>query len=63
MAFEHDLNLKATDLRLGLPGTHKSKKDVVSNTTNNKRALSELIQDSGSKGNSDAKQETAPASK
>lgn len=46
MAFEHDLNLKATDLRLGLPGTHKSKKDVVSNTTNNKGALSELIQDS-----------------
>ncbi|CAI9761684.1 unnamed protein product [Fraxinus pennsylvanica] len=62
-SFGYDLNLKATDLRLGLPWTHESKKDIVSNTKHNNRALSELIQDSGSKGNSDAKQETAPASK
>ncbi|KAG9132718.1 hypothetical protein Leryth_014002 [Lithospermum erythrorhizon] len=52
MSRENDLNLKATELRLGLPGT-----DEPENARNNKRAL----QDSN-KANSDTK-ETPPASK
>ncbi|KAL2486708.1 Auxin-responsive protein IAA4 [Abeliophyllum distichum] len=63
MACEHDLNLKATELRLGLPGTDESEKHLVSNANNNKRALPESVQGTGSNANSKAKQEIAPASK
>ncbi|XP_060215695.1 auxin-induced protein 22D [Lycium barbarum] len=38
LAHEKDLNLKATELRLGLPG---SEMEIVSNSKNNKRALPE----------------------
>ncbi|CAI9776876.1 unnamed protein product [Fraxinus pennsylvanica] len=61
MSHENDLNLKATELRLGLPGTDEP------TSKNNKRAANELVEDSELlKGKSDAKAgdiETAPASK
>ncbi|KAI3459452.1 hypothetical protein Pfo_016115 [Paulownia fortunei] len=62
---ESDLNFKATELRLGLPGTDEGK-DMVSPAKNNKRASPDLIKDSGTKGISSAKSfdhETAPAPK
>ncbi|KAL2530368.1 Auxin-responsive protein IAA4 [Forsythia ovata] len=61
MSHESDLNLKATELRLGLPGTEES------TAKNNKRASPELVDDGELfKLESDAKagdRETAPASK
>ncbi|GMI64217.1 indole-3-acetic acid inducible 4, AUXIN INDUCIBLE 2-11 [Hibiscus trionum] len=36
VAYDSDLNLKATELRLGLPGTHEEQQ-AVSNVRNNKR--------------------------
>ncbi|MCD7463873.1 Auxin-induced protein 22D [Datura stramonium] len=58
---EKDLNLKATELRLGLPGTdEESDKEIVSNLKNNKRALPE-DEDRESNSNSDAK--TPPVAK
>lgn len=57
MTYESGLNLKATELRLGLPGSDDSEKQTV---RNNKRALSD--EDSVSKGSS-TEQETAPAAK
>ncbi|KAL2463696.1 Auxin-responsive protein IAA4 [Forsythia ovata] len=65
MAHENELNLKATELRLGLPGTDESE-DMVSIAKNNKRASPESVEDSGSKANSAAKSgdhETSSASK
>ncbi|KAL8485042.1 hypothetical protein ACS0TY_027373 [Phlomoides rotata] len=56
-----DLNLKATELRLGLPGS-----DHESSIKNNKRASSETAEDSASSGVPAAKSgdhETAPAPK
>lgn len=63
MAFEADHNLKATELRLGLPGTDESENQQ---TRNNKRALHETAEDGGAKGGCDAKhggQESAPTAK
>lgn len=60
-----DLNLKATELRLGLPGTDE---ETVSNVRNNKkRPLLQDIADGeecGANGKSDAQiNETAPPTK
>ncbi|CAI9775937.1 unnamed protein product [Fraxinus pennsylvanica] len=63
MAHQNDLNLKATELRLGLPGTDESE-DMVSTAKNNKRASPASVNDSGL--NSAAKSadnETSSASK
>ncbi|XP_052206665.1 auxin-induced protein 22D-like [Diospyros lotus] len=56
-------DLKATELRLGLPGTHdtEAEKQVVSGLRNNKRALPDTWEDEGSECDSDAK--NVPASK
>lgn len=68
--YEKDLNLEATELRLGLPGTKKPEKQAPpSLKTSNKRALPDMNEDSGSGNNSsvsdDGKshRETAPAPK
>lgn len=68
--YECDLNLKATELRLGLPGAdddfEKKKSPVVKS---NKRSLDEIEDDCGSNAISsvsdarDSDQETAPAAK
>lgn len=62
----NDLNLKATELRLGLPGSDQCD-DVVSSAKNNKRASPETAEDSASNGvpaaKSAADRETAPAPK
>ncbi|KAL3507752.1 hypothetical protein ACH5RR_033134 [Cinchona calisaya] len=67
VAHENDLNLKATELRLGLPGTDESEKETASSCTkNNKRSLPELAEDSDRNGDVDAKhvdRETAPPAK
>ncbi|MCD7469286.1 Auxin-responsive protein iaa4 [Datura stramonium] len=43
---ERDLNLKATELRLGLPGTEEgSDQQILSNSKNNKRALPQYEDD------------------
>lgn len=42
---EKILNLKATELRLGLPGTEEEHQQIVPNSKNNKRALSEYEDD------------------
>ncbi|KAK6161408.1 hypothetical protein DH2020_004789 [Rehmannia glutinosa] len=53
MAHESDLNLKATELRLGLPGSDECEK-MFSSAKNNKRASPEMAEESsGSKGSSD----------
>ncbi|KAL2230003.1 auxin-induced protein 22D [Sesamum indicum] len=65
MAHESDLNLKATELRLGLPGTDECE-EMVSAAKNNKRASPESVEECGSKGTCAAKSsehETAPAPK
>ncbi|KAK8623747.1 hypothetical protein V6N13_065110 [Hibiscus sabdariffa] len=58
VAYDNDLNLKATELRLGLPGTHDERRrqqqqKPVSNVRNNKRP----------NGESEAQNETAPPPK
>ncbi|XP_028784163.1 auxin-induced protein 22B [Neltuma alba] len=58
VAFESDLNLKDTELRLGLPG-REEQKSVVSSKNNNKRPLSEASEDCGTKGSN----ESAPPAK
>ncbi|KAA8527697.1 hypothetical protein F0562_035434 [Nyssa sinensis] len=66
VAYEGDLNLKATELRLGLPGTDESEKQTTSIVRNNKRASPDTVEDCGSSGSSDNKhsdRETAPAAK
>lgn len=56
MVFENDLNLKATELRLGLPGIDESEEQSLSTSVRNrKRPLPEKNEDCESK---DA--ETAP---
>ncbi|KAL6990322.1 Auxin-induced protein 22D [Sarracenia purpurea var. burkii] len=50
---ESDLNLRATELRLGLPGTDESQ--TLSSARNNKRALPDTPDDGGSKGDCNAK--------
>ena len=51
MAYENDLNLKATELRLGLPGTEdeNEEKELTGVRTNNKRPLPETSEECGSK--------------
>ena len=64
--YEGDLNLKATELRLGLPGTDEPEKQIMSSVRNNKRASPDTTEDGESKGHSDAKnsdRESAPAVK
>ena len=67
VAYENDLNLKATELRLGLPGTScTNEEQAVSGARNNKRPLPETREERGAKGKSDPRhddQETAPAPK
>ncbi|CAI9771287.1 unnamed protein product [Fraxinus pennsylvanica] len=65
MAQENYLNLKETELRLGLPGTDESE-FIGCSAKNNKRASPESVDDSESKANSAAKSaehETSSASK
>ncbi|KAG8370328.1 hypothetical protein BUALT_Bualt14G0105400 [Buddleja alternifolia] len=64
MAHESDLNFKATELRLGLPGTDESDQSMAK--INNKRASPESINDGLNGAVSSAKSsdhETAPAPK
>lgn len=59
---EDGLNLKATELRLGLPGSEEGDKEMVSSAKNNKRALPEPAEeDCESKSESDAR--SSPVSK
>lgn len=41
VVYENDLNLKATELTLGLPGTERNQEQAVSCARNNKRPLPE----------------------
>ncbi|KAJ4846235.1 hypothetical protein Tsubulata_012550 [Turnera subulata] len=63
----HDLNLKATELRLGLPGTDGNEEHAVPAARNNKRPLMETHEESAANGKSELAQkddtETAPAPK
>ncbi|PHU14264.1 Auxin-induced protein 22B [Capsicum chinense] len=62
MAHEKDLNLKATELRLGLPGTQdESDKEIVSNFTNNKKRI--LPEDEDCQSNSNSNDKTPPTAK
>ncbi|KAH0748891.1 hypothetical protein KY290_028123 [Solanum tuberosum] len=62
LAHEKDLNLKATELRLGLPGRtdEESDKEIVFNVKNNKRALPE---DEDCESNSISDSKTPPVAK
>ncbi|KAJ4722584.1 Auxin-responsive protein [Melia azedarach] len=61
VAFENGLNLKATELRLGLPGTHENEEQVLSaSARNNKRPSPDTADDCGAKDKSD---EEAPVAK
>ncbi|GMI95921.1 indole-3-acetic acid inducible 4, AUXIN INDUCIBLE 2-11 [Hibiscus trionum] len=65
VAYENDLNFKATELRLGLPGT-TDEEPAVSSVRNSKRPLQEDIEDEKcvANGNSESQNEpTAPPSK
>ncbi|KAI9119662.1 hypothetical protein K1719_009538 [Acacia pycnantha] len=59
VAFENDLNLKDTELRLGLPGREEEEQKLLVSCKNNKRALSEASEDCGTKGS----KESAPPAK
>lgn len=65
--YEGDLNLKATELRLGLPGTDEPEKQNPVTGRTNKRSSPESGDDhKGSKGDSDGKNcdcENPPAAK
>ncbi|KAF5736783.1 auxin-responsive protein IAA4-like [Tripterygium wilfordii] len=50
VVFENYLNLKATELRLGLPGTEQSEEEVPSNAKTNKRVLPEGCEQKGTTG-------------
>jgi auxin-responsive protein IAA len=66
VAHDNDLNLKATELRLGLPGTDEAEKEMTSCAKNHKRTLPELADESAPKGGADAEhgdQEAAPTAK
>lgn len=53
MAYEGDLNLKATELRLGLPGSDEPKKQSVTpSVRSNKRASPEISEESRIRSNS-----------
>ncbi|EEF45187.1 auxin-responsive protein IAA4 [Ricinus communis] len=62
VAYENDLNLKATELRLGLPGTERNEEQAaLSCTRNNKRPLPETRDECGEKASDYT--ETAPPPK
>lgn len=69
MSYENDLNLnlKATELRLGLPGSDETEDQAVlvpSTSLNKKRALPEKSEEIGPKGSTvEAETETAPPAK
>ncbi|KAE9589722.1 hypothetical protein Lal_00021623 [Lupinus albus] len=65
MAYENDLNLKATELRLGLPGTEENEEKAKSCVRTNKRSLPETSEECGSKGSNaqHMKSDAAPPSK
>jgi len=68
VAYQNELNLKATELRLGLPGTDiESEEQALSSARNNKRPLPDNTNECGLKGSSDDAQhsdhETAPPAK
>ncbi|CBI26356.3 hypothetical protein AAG906_024944 [Vitis piasezkii] len=63
VAYESDLNLKATELRLGLPGRDEAEKEALSGVRNNKRASPDTSDECGSKGSSNGDRENAPATK
>ncbi|KAK1395285.1 Auxin-responsive protein [Heracleum sosnowskyi] len=63
---EEGLNLKATELRLGLPGRDETEKETLFSFKNNKRAAPKSTEDNGSEADSAAKHgdhEAAPAAK
>lgn len=60
--YENDLNLKATELRLGLPGTHESEQQAVC-VRGNKRPLPDQNEDCGVQRKSDDDHEIAPPAK
>lgn len=63
---EEGLNLKATELRLGLPGRDETEKKTIFSFKNNKRAAPKSTEDNGSEADSAAKycdHEAAPAAK
>ncbi|KAK9991917.1 hypothetical protein SO802_026902 [Lithocarpus litseifolius] len=68
VAYQNELNLKATELRLGLPGTDiESEEQALSSARNNKRPLPDNTKECGLKGSSDDDQhsdhEAAPPAK
>ncbi|OAY61596.1 auxin-induced protein 22D [Manihot esculenta] len=54
MAYEGDLHLKATELRLGLPGSDEPQKQYTPNARSNKRASPEISEESRTRSNSSA---------
>ncbi|KAK6239125.1 hypothetical protein QUC31_004594 [Theobroma cacao] len=65
--YQNDLNLKATELRLGLPGSDEPEKQSTPCIRNNKRSSSEISEESRSKSSycvteagNDDHQDTAP---
>ncbi|XP_022722349.1 auxin-induced protein 22D-like [Durio zibethinus] len=62
VAYENDLNLKATELRLALPGTDEREEQAVSNVRN-KRPLQDSDEECGVNGKSDSQNETTPPAK
>ncbi|XWS36367.1 hypothetical protein CRYUN_Cryun20dG0079100 [Craigia yunnanensis] len=68
--YENDLNLKATELRLGLPGSDEPERQTTPSIRNNKRTSSEISEESRSKSSSgvteagnDDRQDSAPPAK
>ncbi|XXG76688.1 hypothetical protein AAC387_Pa08g0988 [Persea americana] len=63
--YETDLNIKATELRLGLPGTYSSEAQMVPATKCKKRVLADIVDERRSKSNSmeDDDEEAKPATK
>ncbi|XWS31491.1 hypothetical protein CRYUN_Cryun23aG0080900 [Craigia yunnanensis] len=68
--YENDLNLKATELRLGLPGSDEPERQSTPSIRNNKRTSSEISEESRSKSSSgvtqagnDNHQDSAPPAK
>lgn len=68
MVYENDLNLKATELRLGLPGTEEKGEKTIHGVKDNKRQLPETSEESvsiskGFKGQQHAESDAAPPAK
>lgn len=66
-AYENDLNLKATELRLGLPGTEENEEQTPATAArnNNKRSSPDCNDNRGAtaKSGGDKEDEATPASK